>query len=218
MSDVSEKEASAVRAGLHVLRLRTGSWDPLASALGYECDSLHKIAMAKRPVTAALVLRVARFAKVPVDAVLSGAWLPAGICARCGRAPDDRVVAAPASADSRRRIARATRSEGEFTAAEQRAVRTALRFLRTRVGGWDPLGSALGSDGGAIRKVAVGQRVVTAAVAMRVARLAEVPVEELLAGQWLSARVCPHCGRPPSDFGDEETATSIDLRRDTEPT
>jgi len=24
-------------------------------------------------------------------------------------------------------------------------------------------------------------------------------------GQWLSARVCPHCGHPPNDFVDEET-------------
>jgi hypothetical protein len=28
---------------------------------------------------------------------------------------------------------------------------------------------------------------------------------ELLAGQWLSAQVCSHCGHPPDDFVDEET-------------
>jgi hypothetical protein len=26
-----------------------------------------------------------------------------------------------------------------------------------------------------------------------------------ITGQWLSARVCPHCGHPPEDFVDEET-------------
>lgn len=32
-------------------------------------------------------------------------------------------------------------------------------------------------------------------------------MDEMLAGQWLSARVCPHCGHPPEDLVDEETAT-----------
>jgi hypothetical protein len=30
-------------------------------------------------------------------------------------------------------------------------------------------------------------------------------MDERLAGQWLSPRVCPHCRHPPEDFGDEET-------------
>jgi hypothetical protein len=30
-------------------------------------------------------------------------------------------------------------------------------------------------------------------------------MDELLARQWLSARVCPHCGHLPEDFDDEET-------------
>jgi hypothetical protein len=46
---------------------------------------------------------------------------------------------------------------------------------------------------------------VTPALALRVARFAEIAMDELLAGQWLSARVCPHCGHPPEDFVDEET-------------
>ena len=29
-------------------------------------------------------------------------------------------------------------------------------------------------------------------------------MDELLAGQWLSARVCPHCDHPPDDFVDGE--------------
>ncbi len=46
---------------------------------------------------------------------------------------------------------------------------------------------------------------VTPALALRVARFAGIPMDELLAGRWLSARVCPHCGHPPEDFVDEET-------------
>ena len=30
-------------------------------------------------------------------------------------------------------------------------------------------------------------------------------MDELLAGQWLSPRVCPHCGHPPDDFVDDDT-------------
>jgi len=205
MRDLTDREQRSVRTALHVLRNRVGAWAPLAKELGYQPDSLHKVAMAKRAVAPALVLRVARFAKVPVDDLLAGRWLPVGICGHCGRNPADNVDARAVSPEGQRRIARAAANEHELTAAEQRAVRTALRFLRRQVGGWEPLGRALDCDDGAIRKVAVGMRVVTPAIAMSVARLAQVSMEDLLGGQWLSPRVCPHCGRPPSDFGDEDT-------------
>lgn len=94
----------------------------------------------------------------------------------------------------------------DLTAKEQKAVRTALRFLRLRVGTWGPLAKALRYEWDSIQKVATGRRAVTPALALRVARLAGVPMDELLAGRWLSPRVCPHCGHPPDDFVDEETA------------
>jgi hypothetical protein len=50
-----------------------------------------------------------------------------------------------------------------------------------------------------------GKKAVTPALTLRVARFAGVPMDELLAGQWLSPRVCPHCGHPPDDFVEEET-------------
>jgi hypothetical protein len=81
----------------------------------------------------------------------------------------------------------------------------ALRFLRLRVGAWAPLAKALRCEWDSIQKVAAGKRAVTPALALRVARLVGVPMDELLAGQWLSPRVCPHCGHPPDDFADEET-------------
>ena len=93
----------------------------------------------------------------------------------------------------------------DLSAKEQRAVRTALRFLRLRVGAWAPLAKALRCEPDTIHKVAAGRRGVTPALALRVARLAGVPMEELLAGQWLSPRTCPHCGHPPDDFVDEDT-------------
>lgn len=33
----------------------------------------------------------------------------------------------------------------------------------------------------------------------------DVPMDDLLGGHYLSARVCPHCGHPPDDFVDEDT-------------
>lgn len=93
----------------------------------------------------------------------------------------------------------------DLTAKEQKVVRTALRFLRLRVGAWGPLAKALRYEWDSIQKVATGKRAVTLALALRVARFAGIPMDDLLAGQWLSSRVCPHCGHPPDDFADEET-------------
>ena len=93
----------------------------------------------------------------------------------------------------------------DLSAKEQKAVRTALRFLRLRVGAWGPLAKALRYEWDSIQKVATGKRAVTPALALRVARFVGVPMDELLAGQWLSPRVCPHCGQPPDDFVDEDT-------------
>ena len=59
-----------------------------------------------------------------------------------------------------------------------------------------------------IAKVAHDRRPVTARLAIRVARLVEVGVDDLLAGTHMSSRVCPHCGHPPDDFIDEETVVS----------
>jgi hypothetical protein len=59
-----------------------------------------------------------------------------------------------------------------------------------------------------IAKVARGRRPVTARLVIRVAQLIEVGVDDLLAGQHLSSRVCPHCGHPPDDFADEETVVT----------
>jgi hypothetical protein len=77
MSDLTNKEQKAVRTALRFLRLRVGTWGPLAKALHYERDSIQKVATGKKPVTPALALRVARFAGVPMDDLLAGRWLSA---------------------------------------------------------------------------------------------------------------------------------------------
>jgi hypothetical protein len=75
----------------------------------------------------------------------------------------------------------------DLTAKEQRVHRTALHFLRQRVDAW----GRAPSESDAVR---VGQH-----PEGRAARFAEIPMNERLAGQWLSARgpgVLPL--RPPS--------------------
>ena len=93
----------------------------------------------------------------------------------------------------------------KLTPKEQRHVRTALRFLHYKVGGWQPLADTLGVKADSIGKVLRGARDVTAKLAYSVARLTDVSIDDLLSGALLSPRTCPHCGRPPDDFTDEET-------------
>lgn len=93
-----------------------------------------------------------------------------------------------------------------LTDKEQRHVRTAIRFLRIKVGGWQPLADALGLKVDSLVKVVNARgRDVTARLAYGVARLTDVSIDDLLAGRLLSSRTCPHCGHPPDDFTDEET-------------
>jgi len=94
----------------------------------------------------------------------------------------------------------------DLTAKEQRAVRITLRFLRVRAGGvWAPVAKALHTKANTISKTVSGSREVTASLALRVARLLGVGVDDLLSGSHMSSRVCQHCGHPPDDFVDEET-------------
>jgi plasmid maintenance system antidote protein VapI len=75
-----------------------------------------------------------------------------------------------------------------LTDKEQRYVRTALRFLRYRVGGWQPLADALGAKADSISKVLRGSRSVTASLAYGVARLTDASIDDLLARRQQRAR------------------------------
>ena len=82
----------------------------------------------------------------------------------------------------------------DLTPAEQTHVRTALRFLRLRCGGWAPVATALHVKRVSLSRVACGGRQVTASVAYRVARLGQVTVDDVLAGRFPAPGTCPHCG------------------------
>lgn len=81
----------------------------------------------------------------------------------------------------------------DLTAQEQTHVRTALRFLRFRCGGWAPLVKALHFKDATLANVARG-RAVSASLAFRVARLGGVTVDDLLAGRYPAPGTCAHCG------------------------
>lgn len=89
-------------------------------------------------------------------------------------------------------------ARGDLTAEEQANVRAALQFLRARCGGWAPLAKVLRFKDTTLSNVA-SQRTVTPVVAFRVARLAKVGVDELLAGKFPAPGTCPHCGHLRED-------------------
>ncbi len=99
----------------------------------------------------------------------------------------------------------------DLTLTEQKHVRTALRHLRRRVGAWMPVADALHASPATVEKVVNGRRAVTASLALRVARLLDASVDDLLAGRFLLG-ACPHCGHMP-DFADEPTTVGEDAPR-----
>lgn len=84
-----------------------------------------------------------------------------------------------------------------LTETEQEHVLVALRFLRTRAGNWKTLAKGLGFASSTMRNVKKGLKRVSASMAFRVARLAGVSVDDLLAGKFPPTGTCPHCGRMP---------------------
>jgi hypothetical protein len=85
-----------------------------------------------------------------------------------------------------------------LTREEQEHVLTALRFLRVRAGGWKALAKVLGFASSTMINVKKGVNGVSASMAFRVARLAAVPFDDLLAGRYPVRGACPHCGHVPT--------------------
>ena len=84
----------------------------------------------------------------------------------------------------------------DLTASEQASVRVALRFLKTRAGGWEALARVLHFGPSTLGNVASERtrKAPTASMALRIARLAQVTVDDVLAGRYPGPNVCAHCG------------------------
>lgn len=87
MSELTTKEQANVRAALTFVRARCGSAKLAAKALRVSLPTLRTSA------TPLIVFRIARFAGVGLDDVLSGKYPPPGVCPHCGRRKEDDLTA-----------------------------------------------------------------------------------------------------------------------------
>ncbi len=83
--------------------------------------------------------------------------------------------------------------KSDLTVEEQTHVRTALRFLRVRCGSWANVGKVLGFQKITLAHVSRG-RTVSASLAVRLARVVGVTVDDVLTGHFPAPGACPHCG------------------------
>ena len=78
---------------------------------------------------------------------------------------------------------------------EQANVRAVLPFLRSRFGTMRNLAEEMKAQKTTVSFALNPRRAVAAGIALRVARVAGVALEEILAGRSPAPGACPHCGR-----------------------
>jgi DNA-binding XRE family transcriptional regulator len=83
-----------------------------------------------------------------------------------------------------------------LTDDERRLLRAAIKNLRVRLGSWRALSEAVGLSENTLRGIAKGADFGSVKVALKVARVARIPVDVLLAGRIVPADRCPTCGQP----------------------
>jgi len=88
-----------------------------------------------------------------------------------------------------------TRRSSDLTPEEQANAKAALRVLRARVGGARQLAEALSANHATLLAALSRRGKPSAGLALRAARLAGVPLEDVLSGAWPAPGSCPHCGR-----------------------
>lgn len=84
---------------------------------------------------------------------------------------------------------------GSLSAEEQANVRRAIHVLRIRFGSNARLARAIRMNADALQHAAVPSRRPSARLAMLVARVADVPIGDVLPGAWPKPGACPMCGR-----------------------
>lgn len=83
----------------------------------------------------------------------------------------------------------------DLSAEEHENVRRALHVLRRRFGSWAALAEAMGTKMKTVEHAGGRHHKPSVAIALRVARLAGVPLEDVLSGAWPKPGACPMCGR-----------------------
>jgi hypothetical protein len=89
-----------------------------------------------------------------------------------------------------------------LTIEEQKNIRTAILFLRNKVGGLKPLSKVLGFEARTLMNVTMG-RATSPTMAFRIARFAKVGVDDVLTGRFPAPGTCPYCGHVPAKGDDE---------------
>lgn len=87
----------------------------------------------------------------------------------------------------------------DLTDREQTNVRAALRFLRARSGTWEVTAKALRFKAITLSNIAAGRKVASPTLAVRIAKLAKVGVDDVLMGRFPAPGTCPHCGYCPAE-------------------
>ncbi len=83
ITDLTNQEQTHVRTAMRFLRTRCGTWQALSKALRLGESTVANI-VGGRTVGPVVAFRVARFAKVTVDDVLTGRFPAPGTCPYCG--------------------------------------------------------------------------------------------------------------------------------------
>lgn len=87
--DLTTQEQAHLRSVLRYLRLRAGTWAPVAKALHIKDTSLSRV-VAGGCVSASLAFRVARLVRAPIDEVVDGRFPPT--CPHCGAPADPQCA------------------------------------------------------------------------------------------------------------------------------
>jgi hypothetical protein len=88
MDDLTAKEQTNVRTALRFLRTRCGTWATLSKALRFAESTAGNVVQGAS-VSPMMAFRVARFAKVTVDDVLTGKFPAPGACPMCGHVKEE---------------------------------------------------------------------------------------------------------------------------------
>jgi hypothetical protein len=83
----------------------------------------------------------------------------------------------------------------ELTTDEQMNARKLIDFLLIRFGGWVLLCKALHCSRTNLTDVLAGRADVSPGLVFRMARVAGVPIDDVIRGRYPASDMCPHCGR-----------------------
>jgi hypothetical protein len=104
----------------------------------------------------------------------------------------------------RERSSNEIRYASDLTPAEQENVKKALNVLKLRLGGTDALANALKSSVSNLVWACGAKGHPSAGTAVRAARLAKVPIDDVVEGRFPKTGCCPYCGGQ-LDSGTEES-------------